>query len=298
MNRKSILQNYSYDCKRNFPEFYKELEKGIKEPKGFYNWKDQMLFYTAEYLFVKEGLNSSAYTKERADFYLLAHFLLKDTFQTYFVGKGLIDSLMNSTGDLGAEDMPVKDKSFLFMFPRNKLKTPSGKIIESVACRHIKKEFSLTLTMKKPNKNILYTEGEKDRITSVYQCGNKFIKQNHSHSRDVCLPENDTSPIPMSDDDRGYLGELNSLIFKLYWIATTKPELITKEPPQKGKRETAKWLGRDYKIQREHTSHSSPKLHIRKGHFRSQPCGEGRRQRRIVWLQPCWVGVQKALTAN
>ena len=297
MNRKSILQNYNYDCKRYFPDYYKELEKGIKEPKGFYNWKDQMLFYTSEYLFVKEGLYSC--TEDRAtfciDFYLLSHFLLNDTFQTYFVGKGLIDSLMNSSGEISADDMSVKDKSFLFMFPRNKMKTPSGKSIESVACHHFNKDFSLTLTLETPKVVIDNNEFEKDRIISIYQCGDRFYNQTQSHSKDVCVPENDTSTIPMTDGDRGYLGELNSLIFKLYWIATSKPELITSEPPQKGKGETAKWLGRDYKIPKDH---ASPCPHIRKGHFRSQPYGEGRKARKIIWLQPTYVLGKPALTGN
>lgn len=73
---------------------------------------------------------------------------MSNNLHTCWASKELIDVLMNSSGDLRAEDMPVKDKKLLFMLPRNKLKTPSGKHIESIVCHH----------------------------NSIYQCGTNYIR--------------------------------------------------------------------------------------------------------------------------
>lgn len=35
------------------------------------------------------------------------------------------------------------------------------------------------------------------------------------------------------------------------------------------------------------------KLHVRRGHYREQPYGEGRLKRRRVWIEPMWVGGDK-----
>ena len=144
---------------------------------------------------------------------------MSNNLQTCWVGKELIDVLMDSSGDLRNEDMPVKDKKLLLKLPRNKLKTPSGKSIESVFCHH-----------------------DKDRINSKYQCGNNYLRITEKG-------------FPFYENDRGYLGELGSLIAKLYWATTTYPS-----PPQR--------------------IPNGCYLQIRRGHFRKQPCGR--------WVQSYW----------
>lgn len=55
---------------------------------------------------------------------------------------------------------------------------------------------------------------------------------------------------------------------------------------------TPNWIGRTYRVQRAagDGTHASPRLHWRRGHYRKQPCGAGRKEHKIIWLEPCLVG--------
>jgi len=74
----------------------------------------------------------------------------------------------------------------------------------------------------------------------------------------------------------------------------------TQRPAKRGKKEirTPRVLGESYGIVRKAASvgHSgtgegSPKaLHIRRGHYRLQPYGEGRLKRKTIWIEPHWAG--------
>jgi len=53
------------------------------------------------------------------------------------------------------------------------------------------------------------------------------------------------------------------------------------------------WVGRDYRIVRRgeaEGTHASPVMHWRRGHWRHQPFGPERRERKDIWIEPCLVG--------
>lgn len=65
-------------------------------------------------------------------------------------------------------------------------------------------------------------------------------------------------------------------------------------------------IGRKYKLKREvpkiidgkfvyttheHGTHASPRMHWRRGHFRNQAHGAGRRERKTIWIEPTLIGV-------
>ncbi len=37
-------------------------------------------------------------------------------------------------------------------------------------------------------------------------------------------------------------------------------------------------------------THASPRGHWRRGHYRSQAYGEERMKRKVIWIEPCWIG--------
>ena len=43
---------------------------------------------------------------------------------------------------------------------------------------------------------------------------------------------------------------------------------------------------------REGGTHASPRLHWRRGHYRNQPVGPGRKERKTIWLEPCLIGAE------
>jgi len=55
-----------------------------------------------------------------------------------------------------------------------------------------------------------------------------------------------------------------------------------------------RWVGQEYKRSviiggPPAGTHASPKMHWRRGHWRNQPVGEGRSDRRRTWIQPILV---------
>ncbi|MBW4564917.1 MAG: hypothetical protein KME32_28095 [Mojavia pulchra JT2-VF2] len=57
------------------------------------------------------------------------------------------------------------------------------------------------------------------------------------------------------------------------------------------------WLGQRYILKREETqsnegssgSHGTKSIHWRRGFLRNQPYGQGRQQRKLVWIEPVLV---------
>ena len=40
-------------------------------------------------------------------------------------------------------------------------------------------------------------------------------------------------------------------------------------------------------------THASPRMHWRRGHFRRQPIGTGLIDYKIIWLEPCLIGIKE-----
>lgn len=64
------------------------------------------------------------------------------------------------------------------------------------------------------------------------------------------------------------------------------------KPTAQPQERSPRWLGKDYQrsgTSRSNSGHSAPATHWRRGHWRQQPHGEGRRSRRLVWVRPTLV---------
>jgi len=102
--------------------------------------------------------------------------------------------------------------------------------------------------------------------------------------------------------DKAMTDRVSALMLKLLVVLNTRPNLVERGHcvrPQRLKRGRVKhrelWspnlIGWRYQVKRSGTQiHASPRLHWRRGHLRNQPFGPGRRQRRLVWIEPVLVG--------
>jgi hypothetical protein len=97
---------------------------------------------------------------------------------------------------------------------------------------------------------------------------------------------------------------LQSIFLRLILIMECCPELVEKEAQivkaNKGfAKDKAKdfyeplWIGRNYRVksdvQDKGGTHASPRVHWRRGFLRNQPYGQGRQQRKLVWIEPILV---------
>jgi hypothetical protein len=103
-----------------------------------------------------------------------------------------------------------------------------------------------------------------------------------------------------SAEDFPIADQITGRVASLFYAIASRPELVERDGQKvrtikKGPaREewTPNWVGRTYRVQRADGdgTHASPRLHWRRGHYRRQPCGTGRKEHKIIWLEPCLVG--------
>lgn len=91
-----------------------------------------------------------------------------------------------------------------------------------------------------------------------------------------------------------------TVVFNLLSAMNLRPELVErtgrrvrtiKNGPAK-EEWTPNWVGRTYRFPKADGggTHASPRLHWRRGHYRRQAHGTGRKQHKIMWIEPHMVG--------
>lgn len=106
--------------------------------------------------------------------------------------------------------------------------------------------------------------------------------------------------LPLAPSESQFLAQCRALVFGLLLAMEARPALLSRGRKvgshKKSRREM--WepnvVGRDYRIVRERGpatgTHTSPRMHWRRGHWRQQPFGAGRSQIRRIWIEPALVG--------
>jgi len=94
---------------------------------------------------------------------------------------------------------------------------------------------------------------------------------------------------------------LAALVFGTFMALTVKPQLnspmsLVKVVPAKLDRPRREYwspniVGKFYTPPKHapQGTHASPRMHWRRGHFRHQPFGPGRQERKVIWLEPMLV---------
>jgi hypothetical protein len=107
------------------------------------------------------------------------------------------------------------------------------------------------------------------------------------------------------DGDDRFLNTLRSLVLQCFLALQYQPELLSdvelptqkkgfsKPNEQEPSYRVPRWLGKDFKSKRSSESstgtHSSPRTHWRRGHWRRVAVGQGRTERKVIWIQPVLV---------
>lgn len=108
----------------------------------------------------------------------------------------------------------------------------------------------------------------------------------------------------LATSEADFLERLGVILFGTLLAMNARPNLITREKfthAVKDKRGVRRewWspniIGEHYRSPKQSPgtgTHASPRLHWRRGHFRNQPFGPGRSERKQIWLEPVMVGVE------
>jgi hypothetical protein len=163
-----------------------------------------------------------------------------------------------------------------------------------------------------PEKMIWYDSTLSAAHRKTFQLRNLFYRQ--AGEEIPAMPKyNPYIDADLTEQDAGFLEKMGVIAFGTLMAMNARPELwekarllkrVCKEGKTKEfwspnviglkyklKREVARVVGGRFVVpEREHGTHASPRMHWRRGHFRNQPVGKGRKERKVIWLEPVLVG--------
>lgn len=120
----------------------------------------------------------------------------------------------------------------------------------------------------------------------------------------------------LTEEDSGFVEKMGVIVFGTILAMNARPQLVEHGKLIKRVAKADKirefWspniIGAKYKFKREvpqvvkgkfvHApgretgTHASPRMHWRRGHYRNQPVGPGRKERKNIWIEPCLIGAE------
>jgi hypothetical protein len=230
----------------------------------------------------------------------------------YWLSKPLAEALINT--DLP----PVSDlrkivPAGVFMFPKELFRNPDGFPVDWVGVMQMDYEQfapryqEVYGTLPNGGSRVAWSHVLPNGISYAQSIGivpeqpepelGTFDIQNPFHSLD-----------PISQDAEGeFSRSISSLVLKCLLIMQSRPELLeveqqaavtTLQNASRRKRTpdgllSPNWIGKHYQPKRESQlrggTHASPMMHWRRGHLKRVAIGEGRRDRKWVWIEPTLV---------
>jgi hypothetical protein len=299
---------------RNSPPLLEKVRaaRPYKIPKGFLNWRSLPVFIAGVALLRDQPGQDFA---QQTVFYRLTLWLIQDA-PLYCMSQSLLEAFTH-TDILDRQDLlqgleaPIP--TFMLLLPSNMLKTPADHAVELMVV-HISdrlypersmgrsKELDIDLHCLEHEKEMLIHCGVKDVMGCVWLAVMGWGTDGVLH-----LDNRWSGGSPSEPGDLEFLNTLRSLTLQVIMALQYQPELLNEgEPPAQPKgfsrpKQTEpnyripRWLGKNFQpktnaiVSSSTGTHASPRTHWRKGHLRQVAIGEGRSDRKVVWIQPVLV---------
>jgi hypothetical protein len=208
----------------------------------------------------------------------------------YWVGKDLLEALLQSVLTVEVDSLHWAMKTRFFMLPKGVILSPENNSVDAIFWHY---------------------DTEKDILFWAATDGDSFFcrrfKVSDNLRKLVYTDSQDINPQVVA----GFNEYLQSIFLRLILIMECRPELVDAEEKREivtvnkgfGKAQAVDfyqplWIGQSYRLRREgnESSDGSSKHflgtkspHWRRGFLRNQPYGEGRQQRKLVWIEPVLV---------
>lgn len=203
----------------------------------------------------------------------------------YWVNKDLLEALLQSVLTVEVDSLNWAMKTGMFMLPKGVILSPENKSIDAIFW-YFDSEAGILYWTATDGSNFFCRRFKLDAQKLTY-----------TDSQDI-----DPKVV------KGFNEYLHSILLRLILIMECRPELVdtTSELVRVnrgfGKAQAQDfyqplWLGLGYRLKREGTqsiegsggTHGTKSVHWRRGFLRNQPYGEGRQQRKLVWIEPVLV---------
>ncbi len=207
----------------------------------------------------------------------------------YWVGKDLLEALQQSILNVEIDNLNWAMKTGLFMLPKNLILSPEKRSVKAIFWHY------------DTEKDVLFwvaTDGDSFSCRR-FRVSENLRKLTYTDSQDI-------NPQIVT----GFNEYLQSIFLRLILIMECRPELVDVEEKRTsitvnkgfGKAQAVDfyqplWIGQSYRLKREDIDKGdgsskqggTKSPHWRRGFLRNQPYGEGRQQRKLLWIEPVLV---------
>lgn len=245
--------------------------------------------------------------------YFVAAGLAEHRFPTYFVTRPLFEAIARTSPppEMRWQDIPWPFPALLFMLPVRCLVDPTGSDCPYVAVSFHKANESMRFPLPgcpavalKDDTVIACTSAPSQSGLPIYQSVlNAITTPLLGDVGQITAGEavgigQDGAPVftALAPNDAEFISTVMGLALNLVLAMTSRPELVTAGQPtgkttQSGQAFwTPNFLGRSYRVRIEGGgTHAAPRMHWRRGHYRQQPHGPERQQRKTIWIEPTLV---------
>jgi hypothetical protein len=208
----------------------------------------------------------------------------------YWVGKDLLEALIQSVLTVEIDSLNWAMKTGLFMLPKGVILSSEQHSVDAIYWHYDTQTDILYWTA---------TDGYS------FFCRKIKVKTELIKLTYIDVDAQDLDPKVVA----GFNEYLQAIFLRLLLIMECRPELVETESQRQkvtvnkgfGKNQATVfyqplWIGQGYRLKREtqtnassDVKHGTKSLHWRRGFLRNQPYGEGRQQRKIVWIEPVLV---------
>lgn len=244
----------------------------------------------------------------------------------YWLSEDLLQALLDSdiSGD-AVSNLPIPHFTMLLMLPKGVLISPDGESVDYLLWQH--REAGLETIISYQGESITAkATGVADDVqallwSSVLPSGITYasyqgLSANYFDDRPFNVDQIEMveaiTRLNPEEEERAFQKKLTSLIVQVICILTAKPDLFelnatdqkaiglsqrkAKALYQPHRLLSPNWIGKDYRRpsgMSQGGTHASPVAHFRRGHWRMQAMGEGRKQHKRIWIQPTIVSLDK-----
>lgn len=290
--------------RRDYPKFWKRFcPRRYRNVERYQDYRmlNAILCTTVAYI---DAVEIDQIVSDMQTFGIIAATGTKNDFPLFFVSPEmfLAASATAPPDEIDWQTMPLPFEFMTFVLPKSiaKIKDEEIVAIQFTRCRkgfhHIPEtDKNIFLTNDMLYIDIINTSGMRylRHLTKPYLPGSELPNtSNGEYQRTLDGNENELTNL------------LTHVAFNLIFAMAARPELLTKGTRsgthKKSKQEiwSPNIIGEHFKISRPPVNlggtHASPRLHWRRGHFRRQAVGTGRLDHKMIWLEPCLVGVKSA----
>ena len=234
---------------------------------------------------------------------------------TFHVGRDLIHSAIRTQPPEGLKwaDAPMPMDTGIFLLPKGAIQTADGEHWDWVAWV----KFDCNESVQLPGLWGNYTRIGADDGHDLFAVLTCATPRNGKPSLPIYWGISTGYPIrtavaewqdrsdhlralSLTGAEHATLSHMVDVVANLFFAMAARPELVERDGRKvrtikngPAREEwTPNWIGRAYRVQRADGdgTHASPRLHWRRGHYRRQACGTGRKEHKIIWLEPCLVG--------